>query len=332
MKLFIRPAQPEDLPHLLHFSQVRSSGITSLPEDKEILEQKLKNSVQAFANQGDPLEEAHYIFVLQYDEKVIGVSGIKTAVGKSIPFFVYGLTSQLQRCDYLSLEYEMQILNFETIKSLPTEIGTLYLESRYRKRHLGRLLSYSRFLFMHAFPDRFAKVILAQLRGVSDKNGSPFWDAVGSKFYGITFEEADTLRVNHPEAITELFPRSAIYPAMLPKRAQKVIRVPHRHTVPARLLLEKEGFSISPHCDIFDGGPHLYAARDSIKAIQEAKTGRLRIQKLNKLEDYLICNDKLDFRATIAPIQELGNEVVISKQTATLLNAKEGDNLRYLAL
>ena len=332
MKLFIRPARTEDLPHLLHFSRVRASGITSLPEDEELLAKKLESSKLAFKSAGDPLEEAHYLFVLQLGEKVVGVSGIKTAVGKEDPFFVYQLTSQLQKCEYLSLEYEMEILNFQTINSLPTEIGTLFLESQYRKRHYGRLLSYCRFLFMGAFSERFATVILAQLRGVSDKKGSPFWDAVGSKFYNISYDEADFLRVNHPNAIVELFPRSPIYPAMLPKRAQKVIGVPHRNTVPARLLLEKEGFTMSPYCDIFDAGPHLYAARDSIHAISDAKTGRLRIQKINKLSDHMISNDSIDFRATIAPIQEIGDEVILNQQTANLLNAKEGDTLRYLAL
>ncbi|MCH9610504.1 MAG: Arginine N-succinyltransferase [Chlamydiales bacterium] len=316
----------------MHFARVRSSGITSLPQDEKLLAKKLRQSQEAFAGQGNPMEEAHYIFVLQYNDHVIGVSGIKTAIGKSEPFFVYGLSSQIQRCDYLSLEYEMQILDFQTIKSLPTEVGTLFLESRFRKRHLGRLLSYCRFLFMSVFPSRFSKVILAQLRGVSDKKGSPFWDAVGSKFYGINFDEADFLRVNHPNAITELFPRSPIYPAMLPKRAQKVIRTPHRNTVPARLLLEKEGFSISPYCDIFDAGPHLYAARDSIKAIEQSREAIVRIGKLNKLEEFLICNLNLDFRATVASIQEMGEEVVISKETAARLKIKEGDKVRYLAL
>lgn len=332
MKLFIRPSAPEDLPYLMHFARVRASGITSLPEDEKLLKKKLQNSKRAFSGKGDPFEEAHYLFVLQCDNKVIGISGIKTALGKSDPFFVYNLTAQMQKSEFLHLEYEMQVLHFQTIKSLPTEIGSLFLEPAYRKRHFGRLLSYCRFMFMATFRERFSKVILAQLRGVSEKNSCPFWDAVGSKFYGLPFEEADFLRVNHPHAITELFPRSPIYPAMLPKKAQKAIRVPHKNTVPARILLEKEGFSISPYCDLFDAGPHFYAARDAIRAVKESQLKPARIQKIDKLEDYLICNDRLDFRATIAPALELNGELAINQQTASLLGIREGDNLRYLTL
>lgn len=332
MKCYIRPAKSSDLSSLLHFADVRASGITSLPQDRDILKKKLTASQEAFANGHSSTDERYYLFVLQYGEKVIGVSGIKTAVGKETPFFVYALDSRMQRCRYLSLEYELQMLHFENIKSLPTELSSLFLEARYRKRHLGRLLSYSRFLFMQLFPQRFGKTILAQLRGVSDKKGCPFWDAVGSKFYNISFDEADTLRVNHPQSIIELFPKSPIYPAMLPKRAQKVIRVPHKSTVPARLLLEKEGFTMSTHCDIFDAGPHFYAARDSIKAIQKTKKTSVHIQKVEQLGDYLISNEKIDFRATVAPLQRLNGAVAISKETAALLDVKEGDNIRYLEL
>ncbi len=233
---------------------------------------------------------------------------------------------------YLNLDYELEILNFETINSLPTEIGSLFLDPKYRKKHFGRLLSYCRFFFIANFPSFFSTTIMAQLRGISDKTGCPFWNAVGNKFFGVSFDEADHLRVYHPLSIAELFPRSPIYPAMLPKKAQNVIRKPHKHTVPARLLLEKEGFQLSSYCDIFDAGPHMYASRDSIHTVKHSKCATLRIHPINKLDDYLISNTKKAFRATVAPLQILGDEIVLDSQTAALLDAHEGDTLRYQPL
>ncbi|MCP5470183.1 MAG: arginine N-succinyltransferase [Chlamydiales bacterium] len=329
----IRPARLDDLPHLLRFSKVRASGITSLPENEKLLAQNLDHSQASFANGGDPLEEALYVFCLQYGKRVIGVSAIKTAIGKSSPFFMYHLTSQMQKCTHLNLKYELEILDFQTINSLPTEIGSLFLERTHRKKHFGRLLSYARFLLMANFPTHFSTVILAQLRGVNTNGHSPFWDAVGNKFFGVTFDQAEHLRADHPDIVAELFPRSRIYPAMLPKKAQDVIRVPHKNTVPARLLLEKEGFQISPYCDIFDAGPHMYAARDSIKAVKDSKVKKLRIQPLiNKLDNCLVANTHLDFRATIAPVQVLDDEIMLQKEIATLLEVEEGESVRYLEL
>lgn len=330
MTPFIRPAGLDDLPHLIRFSKVRTSGITSLPQNEGLLEKNLRLSEQSFRSEGNALEPAYYLFCLQYGKKVIGVSGIKTAVGLEEPFFVYQLTSQMQKCSYLQLEYELEILNFQCIKNLPTEVGSLFLEKAYRKRHFGRLLSYCRFLFIVNFPNRFSNLLLAQLRGVNVNQRSPFWDAVGNKFFGISFQEAELLRSDHPDAIAEIFPRSPIYPTMLPQKAQEVIRTAHKNTIPARMLLEKEGFQISPYLDIFDAGPHMYAARDSIHSAQYSKLGRVCIRPVNTLQSTLIANTTVDFRAVMAPAQIKGEEIRLAQETAALLNAKEGDTLRYL--
>ena len=58
--------------------------------------------------------------------------------------------------------------------------------------------------------ERFAGTMLAELRGVIDEDGhSPFWDAIGGRFFGMTFPEADEFNAVHgTQFIADLFPKT----------------------------------------------------------------------------------------------------------------------------
>ena len=50
---------------------------------------------------------------------------------------------------------------------------------------------------------------------------SPFWDALGGRFFGMTFPEADEFNAVHgTQFIADLFPKTPIYVSMLPESAQ----------------------------------------------------------------------------------------------------------------
>ena len=96
-----------------------------------------------------------------------------------------------------------------------------------------------------------------------DEGGhSPFWDAIGGRFFDMTFPEADEFNASTaPQFIADLFPKSAIYMSMLPDSARAVIGQPHPTGPRGLKMLENEGFIWDSYVDIFDGGPTVRAHR-----------------------------------------------------------------------
>jgi arginine N-succinyltransferase len=58
---------------------------------------------------------------------------------------------------------------------------------------------------------------------------------------------------------------------MLPESARAIMRIPHPSGRAAMRMLEQEGFSGGSYVDIFDGGPTMAAATDSIRTVREAR-------------------------------------------------------------
>ena len=94
---------------------------------------------------------------------------------------------------------------------------------------LGVLLARSRYLFIRLHRARFADTVLAELRGVIDEaGGSPFWDAIAGRFFGMNFQEADAFNGAHgTRFIADLMPKTPIYTAMLSESARAIMAVPH---------------------------------------------------------------------------------------------------------
>jgi len=217
----------------------------------------------------------------------------------------------------------------------PGEIGTLFLDPKCQGLGLGGLLSRSRFLFMAQFPGFFEKTIVAEMRGVVDDNGSsPFWEAIGSHFFGIDFQRADYLSMKNKQFIAELMPRHPLYVAMLPTKAQRVIGEVHPNTLPALRMLQKEGFSFNGLVDIFEAGPLVSCKRHKIRTVRESQNAKLTELLEGEPQDVkacLISNTHLDFRACKALIQlSSEGEVQLSRETAEALEIEPGEEVRYI--
>ena len=95
---------------------------------------------------------------------------------------------------------------------------------------------------------------------IDEGGGSPFWDAIAGRFFGMSFPEADEFNaVNGTQFIADLMPRTPIYVAMLTESARAVIGLPHPSGRAAMRMLEQEGFAFERYVDIFDGGPTMTA-------------------------------------------------------------------------
>lgn len=301
-------------------------GITTLPQDPKLLEQRLKASENGF-------KTGLFLFTLEVDGKPIGCSGITAKRGKLFPMHTYQIREASFKSKELKIEREMEFLHFHTVTTYPTELGSLFLEPDYRAHGYGSLLSYARFLFIAAFCSHFAPLVVAELRGVSSDDGRcPFWECVGAHFFQMDFDKADYLRIAFPKCVEEIFPKIPLCIKLLTLEAQKVIGVPHPKTVPAMELLKKQGFIQSNIVDLFDAGPHFYAATHKIAAIRESQKGKIHeiVDKLDHEELHLITNTSKDFRATRDALLAHGKKITLAKDVAELLQLKKGDEIRFL--
>src|SRR3546814_14377770 len=90
------------------------------------------------------------------------------------------------------------------------------------------LLARSRYLFIAMHRARFADHILAELRGIIDEaGGSPFWDGLAGRFFGMNFQDADQFNAIHGnQFIADLMPKHPIYIAMLTDTARAANGMP----------------------------------------------------------------------------------------------------------
>lgn len=332
-KPFLRPVQREDIETLDQFASQAGFGFTSLPKKREFLEKKLETTCLAFEGKESP--NPHYLFGLDNGMgELCGVSGIAPKIGLSEPFYCYHNRPITLQSKTLKIEKTVDLLHFVKATHHPTELSSLFLFPSHRKKEWGRLLSFSRFLFIKNHRRRFSNLVIAQFRGYVDERGiSPFWDAVGRPFFQMEYEEASSYRLSNPKVIEELFPKEPLFPLHLPEDAQNSIGMTHQETTPALKILQKEGFSPNGYFDLLDGGPHLSAHTDEILAIKESQI--LRLSEINKepLEEQaiLLGNLSLDFRACLSPLKRLNNEeAALDAETAKVLELELGDNFIFL--
>lgn len=330
--IIIRPIRSSDYPALMQIAIESGHGFTSLPQNEELLHNKIQRSEESFAKQADHPEDEGYLFVMEDTETgdVVGTSAIEAAVGLDDAFYHYHLSKVIHSSRALHVYKEVDILTLCNDYTGATELCTLFLKDGYRKDGNGKLLSKMRFMFMRAHRERFAERVLAEMRGVSDENGnSPFWRWLEEHFFSMDFPTADYLTgIGQKVFIAELMPKYPIYVNLLSKEAQAVIGEVHDRTRPAIELLKSEGFVFNGYVDIFDAGPTVEANISNIRTIQNSEQRKVLIGDNTGTARFMIANDKLvDFRAASATIAVDVNSdtVTLSAELANALLINEGD-------
>ncbi|WP_298622691.1 arginine N-succinyltransferase [uncultured Legionella sp.] len=334
MMLF-RSVRESDLDAIHQLAEKSGIGMTTLPKDKELLKKRLDWSCDSYKKKVTQPGSEYYFFVLEDldDKKIIGTSAIEAKTGHDSPFYSYKVSKRTRVCHSLGIRSDYEVLSLVNDNQGRTEICTLFLAPEYRKNNNGLLLSKGRFLFMAHNPSRFGRLVIAEMRGISDEQGrSPFWENIGAHFFHMPFFEADRLTLaTNKQFIADLMPRNPIYVKLLSSETQSVIGKPHQSTAPAMNILLKEGFRYNNYIDIFDGGPTIEAPLQEIKTIALSRMMVIKsISDEVSSNEYLLANTHMDFRATInyAVFNEQENTCIISKAAANLLQVKCGDSLR----
>lgn len=349
--MIIRPIAHQDLPALHQMAIESGPGFTSLMDDIDYLAKKIQRSIDSFDADIQKPGEQSYLFVLE-DEltgDVMGISGITAAAGLDSPLYHYHMSQLVHHSRELGIFKRIDVLNMCNHYTGCTEVCTLFLRPQFRRAHAGKLLSKVRFLFMAQHPERFANTVIAEMRGVSTKDGhSPFWNWLNEHFVDLDFTAVTELvGTGNNGFIAELMPKYPLYTHLLSKEAREVIGQVHEQTRPALHMLEGEGFRHKGYVDLFDAGPTVEAEFSQISSIAmsdqcqvqavDARTPLLSQHKNDSPPEVLaIANTQTgDFRATVTDQATYLPHHNLLQLPATLVDSlglKDGGSARCLQL
>jgi len=333
----LRAARPSDLEHLYEMAKLTGGGFTNLPPDRKALSHKLERAAEAFANEGSELCDELFVLVLENAQTgaVRGTCQLMTKVGQRWPFYSYRCNTLTQYSQELDRTVRAELLTLVTDLEGSSEVGGLFLHPNERAGGLGLLLARSRYMFVALHRPRFAARILAELRGIIDeRGGSPFWDGVAGRFFGMGFQEADYFNaINGNQFIADLMPKHPVYVAMLSEDARSVIGVPHPSGRAAMRMLELEGFRHDGYVDIFDGGPTMVAQTDQVASVQNCDRARVSSLTATEGERAILATGRLGtFRACFgARMLDGEGGIAIDSASADLLDVSKGDEVWSVA-
>ncbi len=274
--ILLREIKEQDLDALEKFSQ--TPGFINLPNDKDLLREKILRAVASFREDAPNKFDGKYIFVAEDIEthQILGTSMIAGQHGSvESPHFYFEVGSEEKFSETISTGFIHGTLKLKYDTNGPSEIGGLVLDPQYRnsESRIGRQISFVRFLFLGLNRNKFKRKILAELLPPLNKKGqSPLWEAIGRRFTNMDYGEADQLCRKNKEFIFSLFPSGKIYTTFLPAEARNAIGKVGKETEPVLHMLRKIGFQYKNQVDPFDGGPHLWANVDDILPVKRMAT------------------------------------------------------------
>jgi arginine N-succinyltransferase len=346
----IRPIARADLFHVLALSERTGTGLTSLPANRERLASRIERSLSSFAGTAERAD-ACYMFVLvdggsgnggSDRDRVVGISAIEAAVGLKEPWYNYHVGTLVHASRALDVYTVSPTLFLANDHTGHTELCTLFLDQGFRHGKNGALLAKSRLLFIAEFADRFAPKIIAELRGrLTPEGKSPFWEGLGRHFFAMEYSTADYLTgIGQKSFIAELMPRHPVYVNLLPADARDAIAAVHADTVPARTMLEQEGFRYDGYVDIFDAGPTVECFRDNIHAVRQSQVLPVTLDEEDPVPDsltddilWLVANrDFQHFRVLVTKAPARADRFPLKAYAAATLGVGEGDTVRVVQL
>jgi arginine N-succinyltransferase len=335
----IRQSYREDVDQVLAVAEHLDT--VNLPADRKIIESILDHSERSFSTEL-PAHDREFVFVLEDTtaKKIIGTSMIYAQHGtKRAPHIFFRVESDERYSLTLDRYFVHQTLRIGYNYHGPTEIGGLILLPEYRRNPagLGKMLSYVRFLFMRMHRSLFRDHVLSELLPPLEPDGtSKLWEALGRRFTGLTYQEADRLSKDNKEFIQSLFPDDPIHTELLPDDVRSVIGQVGEETRAVEKMLRRIGFDYAEQIDPFDGGPHFVAKTDDISIVREAREVEVRGEGGGTERKWAIAavetpGQRPEFRAVgarVTPFADSGGGAVgMSEQARRALGVDDGQKV-----
>ncbi|HEY4187641.1 MAG TPA: arginine N-succinyltransferase [Polyangia bacterium] len=342
--LLIRDVTADDLDGLLEVAAYLDS--VNLPNDRARLRAIIAGSEQSFAGRCD-VADRHFVFVLVDEDsgRLVGSSMIFAQHGsRRAPHVFFDVLDEERYSQTLDRHVTHRVLRIGYNYKGLTEIGGLVVRPEWRGHpaQLGKLLFHVRFLYIALHRAMFRDDVLSELMPPLEADGtSLLWEALGRKFTGLSYQEADRLSHENKEFIRALFPEEPIYATLLPPEVQAVIGEVGPDTRGVEKMLRRAGFSYAHRIDPFDGGPHFHARIDDVASVRAVRT--LKIVEAGEPatapERLLIAVEGDDdtgarplFRAAVAMGIVTADTVALSAQARHALGAAVGRTVGVLSL
>ena len=295
----IHAATRADAPQILDLARLLDS--INLPTEKEDLTALIEQSQRSFGGKIKDRSSGRYLFVMKErgSHRIVGTAMIiaKHGIPESPHFYLEMATDQ-RYSKTLKKMFRHTYVTLRRCLDGPTEVGGLIVDPAFRRHRakIGQQLSFVRFLYIAARPDRFEDEVLAEMiPPLTPEKENLFWECYGQRVTGLSFREADKLSIKDKEFIDALFPPIPLYTCMLPDAVQAQLGQVGPETQGAVHLLEKIGLHFLGHVDPFDGGPYYGAKVAQLQLVQRFNRSRVVMnrskdlgQKAEPAQDLLI--------------------------------------------
>ncbi len=309
----------------------------NLPHDRKVIEGILDRAERSFTGEL-PAGDREFVFVLEDLAKgrIIGTSMIYAQHGtKRAPHIFFRVENDERYSVTLDRYFVHQTLRIGYNYNGPTEIGGLILLPEYRRNvyALGKALSYVRFLFIRMHRPIFRDHVLSELLPPLEADGtSKLWEALGQKFTGLTYQEADRLSKDNKEFINALFPDDPIHTELLPEDVRALIGQVGEDTRAVEKMLRRIGFEYAEQIDPFDGGPHFVARTDDISVVRDAAEVLVKCGAAGDAKSWAIiaveATGQPQFRAIGARVTPLEPGVVgLAEDACRVLGIEDGQKV-----
>lgn len=298
----------------------------NLPAESEAMEKILQRSGAAFEGAQEP--DHAMVFVLEKEGgEICGCSSIIAKHGSpEAPHTYFDVIEEDRYSRDLERLFSHLVLRLGTSFHSRTEIGGLILDPKFRGQGLASLLSRGRFQFIAAYRQRFCDRILAELLPPFDEDGSsPLWNALGQRFTGLSYQEADRLSINQKEFIEDLFPRGDIYVTLFSDEIRDIIGTVGAATKGVEVMLRREGFRYQRRIDPFDGGPHYGAPTDRVRSVRLTRSCRALAKGTGSRSALVASLDP--FRSVRSNVEVAGLQVGVPQEALDRLGVQEGSDV-----
>jgi arginine N-succinyltransferase len=341
--LFVRPGRLSDIDALAQMALAARPVLHSLPHDRHALEARIALSEDSFRFDADFPGEEVYLFVLEDTAtgQLLGTASIVAAAGYSEPFYAFRNDALIHASRELHVNRKIHALTMSHELTGKSRLAGFYIDRSATGAGdaAAHLLARARMMYMAANRRRFTPEVFSLLLGVTDEAGtSPFWEAVGRRFFGRDFAQIEIASGGRSRTfIAEVMPTYPLYVPLLPEEAQRVIGEPNAKALLSYDIHLEEGFEPDRFVDIFDAGPVLTAQIDRIACVtfNEARTVRETGDKpLEHSRAYLVSSHRAgDFRCVLAELPvERSHDAPLSGSVRAALDVVEGDTVRCVPL
>ncbi len=337
MSFIVRAVSREDLQQL--YDLARQFTLLNLPAEKRTIENKIERSVASFAGELGR-SDAEYVFVA-IDTESEEIAGSSTIVAKNgtptSPNFSFKVLKKERFSRDLGVGFIHQILRLRANTDGPTEVGGLVVDKAYRRRpeKVGRLISLTRFVYIGMHLDHFENELHAEMvPPLTEEGRSEFWEALGRRFTGMPYKEADQISSQNNGFIQSLFPEEDIYLCLLDSKARLVLGRVGEETQPALQLLNKIGFSYKEEVDPFDGGPHIGCPTKECTVVANLKKFSLKRSQTGPFDKTAMIGLMRDgaYCGASSLYHVAGNELTLPESTWIALNLSEGEEIHISPL